>query len=360
MSEVPDTRPLVLDPAGPRALANTSSWPVTDAGGAGPVLGVCQPLRLPPAASTSDPWALSQCAAQGLLGAYGAGTAASYGTDLRDLFAWATRCGTAPLLLSRLELDLYVRHLLDERRLAVSTVRRRVAVVHQFFLWAVDEGLLRDNPASRMRRPRSHIPPPRVRLSPNDMAALLQAGHAHSARAAVLVSLLLLYGCRIGEVLSLDVEDVHGRPGARSLVVRTKGGVVRELLLSPATSALVDRQVAARRDAPLLASRTGRRWHRTNAARLLRTLGAQVLHPDVAQHLHPHATRRAFVDASLQAGASLPELQHALGHRSAGMVLHYARQHDHGRSPVAWRVAQLLATTSALEHGSSDEEAASP
>ncbi len=174
------------------------------------------------------------------------------------------------------------------------------------------------------------------------MSALLSSAERHSDRAAALVHLLLLYGCRIGEALGADVDDVHGPAGRRRLRILTKGAVVRELALTPTTARLLEQLVDGRRHGPLLPSTTGRRWHRTNAARLLQTLGRQALDPAVAQRLHPHALRRAFVDAGLQAGASLTELQYALGHCSTGMVLLYASRHAHGRDPVTWRVTDLL------------------
>lgn len=93
------------------------------------------------------------------------------------------------------------------------------------------------------------------------MTALLHAADAHSSRASVLVQLLLLHGCRIGEVLATDVVDVTGPTASRQLRLVAKGRVVRCLMLLPATAAVLDKMIDGRADGPVLLSRSGRRWH---------------------------------------------------------------------------------------------------
>ena len=288
------------------------------------------------------PWQSSERVAAGFLAGHRGATRASYRSDVRDLTGFAAARGRPLLLLTRTDLDDYVAHLLDERRLAVSTVRRRLAVINQVFAWAVEEDVLPRSPARRMRRPRPQAPPPRVRLTTVEMAALLTAAEHDGPRSAVLVHLLMLYGCRIGEVLGADVGDVRGPAAARRLRLLAKGGVPRELPLTAATTALVEQLAGDLDGGPLLRSATGARWHRTNAARHLRRLAAGVLDPVIVGQVHPHALRRSFVDAGLAAGATLAELQFALGHRSSAMVLVYAAQLVHGNDPVAWRVAAAI------------------
>ncbi len=337
------TRAAELDGrAGAHRRGNTSSSPLLPLDRIRRRTAVERPHAVAEGSGLTNAWATSSRVAEGFLSGHLSATAAAYASDLRDLFAFAAARGTAPLLLSRVDLHLYVRQLQEERQLAASTVRRRLAAVHQYFRWAVEEGVLTATPAQRLRRPRSDAPPPKVSLTRAEMTALLHAAEAHSSRASVLVQLLLLYGCRIGEVLAADVDDVTGSVTARQLRLLAKGRVVRSLTLLPATADVLDEVIDGRADGPLLRSRSGRRWHRTNAARLLRSIAHSALNPAVADRLHPHALRRAFVDAGLDAGVGLSELQAALGHRSSSMVLVYASGYRADRMPVPHRVATSL------------------
>jgi|GEM_PF-3029042 len=289
--------------------------------------------------SVQEVWAW---ACEGFLGGLSPSTALAYGSDLRDLAGWAAPRGQATLELTRVDLDGYVRHLTLGRRLATPTVRRRLVAISRFFAWCVTEGLLTRSPATQLRRPRPVTTPPKVRLTTTEMAALLRAAEAHSDRAGLLVHLLLLQGARIGSVLGADVAQLRGPAGRRRLVLLTKGGMTQELLMGPATSMLATTMATGRRSGPLLPSATGASWHRTNASRLLRSVASTVLDEDTAQALHPHALRRAFVDASLDAGVGLPALKFALGHRSEGKVLRYAAEFAHSSTPVSERVEAAL------------------
>lgn len=323
-------------------LANTDTSPVPP-NPEHPAGTPCASFTAPRTDAATSSWAGAVECAEGFLAGHRGATAMSYRSDVRDFYRWTAARGLMPLRLRRTDLDAYVTHLLEERRLAVTTVRRRLAVVNQLYVWAVDEGLLTSNPAGRMRRPRAQVPPPRVRLTIDEAAKLLRAAEQHSLRAAVLVHLLLLHGCRIGAVLAADRGDVEVSPAGLRMVVVTKGGGRQELHLGATTYTLVQQLVDGQDTGPLLRSASGRRWHRTNAARLLRAVAATVLDPAVASRLHPHALRRLFVDCALTDGVLLSELQFALGHRSSAMVLRYATCHQESQAPVAWRVAAVVA-----------------
>lgn len=276
------------------------------------------------------------------LAEYAATSAKAYAADLKAAFAYFETLGLDPLQLTRGDVARYVGHLLHERGLAVSTVRRRLASMSGFFEVAVEQRWVQANPVRRVRRPRPRAVPVKVTLTSAQMTALLNAAERHSVRLAVLVHLQLLHGCRVGEVLGADAADFVDEAGRSTLRVRCKGGDLRRLVLVPTTAELISTLLNGRRDGPLLLSDSGRRWHRTTASRLLKQVACTVLEPAVGERLHPHALRRAFCDAGLDAGVSLPELQAALGHRSSAMTLAYATAHRSDRLPVSLRVAASL------------------
>ena len=80
--------------------------------------------------------------------------------------------------------------------------------------------------------------------------------------------------------------------------------------------------------------RTGDRWYRTDAWRVLCRL-AKVAVPDKAHTLHPHDLRHAFVTLSLDTGASLRDVQDAAGHADPRTTRRYDRaRHNLDKHPT--------------------------
>jgi len=81
-------------------------------------------------------------------------------------------------------------------------------------------------------------------------------------------------------------------------------------------------------------TRTGTRWHRTEAWRALRRLAKKAV-PEKTGSLHPHDLRHAFVTLSLDSGASLRDVQDAAGHADPRTTRRYDRaRHRLDRHPT--------------------------
>jgi integrase len=202
----------------------------------------------------------------------------------------------------------------------------------------------------------SHVRGPKVRSAPRTFTleiehaqAMCAAASAHSRRAGVLVLVLLVTGLRINELLSADVHNLSHEGGHRTLTVRRKGGWPDTVVLPPPVSTLVDEWVGDRRDGPLLTTRTGARWHRTAASRLLHTLADESLPRDVATRFRPHSLRVAMINFSLDLGASPVEAMISAGHSTLATTNRYiARRHALSRSSshlvTAALVGRIVAT----------------
>ena len=122
--------------------------------------------------------------------------------------------------------------------------------------------------------------------------------------------------------------------GHRVLKITRKGGKVATVPLAPRTAEAVDIYVGDRTTGPLFITRTGIRWHRTEAWRALRRLAKKAM-PEKAGSLHPHDLRHAFVTLSLDAGASLRDVQDAAGHADPRTTRRYDRaRHNLDRHPT--------------------------
>jgi len=148
------------------------------------------------------------------------------------------------------------------------------------------------------------------------------------------VLLLGLNGLRVSEALGADVEDLTTERGHRVLKVKRKGGKTATVPLAPRTAEAVEAYVGDRTTGPLFITASGARWHRSEAWRTLRRL-AKVAVPDKDQTLHPHDLRHAFVTLSLDAGASLRDVQDAAGHADPRTTRRYDRaRHNLDRHPT--------------------------
>jgi site-specific recombinase XerD len=156
----------------------------------------------------------------------------------------------------------------------------------------------------------------------------------------------------VSELLGADVEDLGTDRGHRVLRVRRKGGKIQALALPAPAADRIEVYLAGRDDvtalpaipgstpatAPrrvLFATGTGARMYRAEVRALLHRLGrAAGLPAGLAASLSPHSMRHAFATLNLDAGASLRDLQDAMGHASPRTTRRYDRSRGNlDRSP---------------------------
>ena len=158
-------------------------------------------------------------------------TVRAYCSDVRDLLTTvvpAADDGTLDLgLLGLPDLRAWqTAAAADHRR---STLARRAAAVRTFTAWAHRTGRLADDPGLRLQAPKRSRDLPRV-LAQSQVRAALEPAVAARADASAgpvalrdgaLLELLYATGCRVAEVVGLDVGDVD--LGHRQAKVLGKG-----------------------------------------------------------------------------------------------------------------------------------------
>jgi integrase/recombinase XerD len=96
---------------------------------------------------------VERAAVAGFLAGYTGNTLTSYTTDLRLFAAWCAEHGVRLLGVKRTHLELFARHMEAEGRMR-STVARRLSTLASFYRYCHVEGVLRRNPAAKVRRPK--------------------------------------------------------------------------------------------------------------------------------------------------------------------------------------------------------------
>ncbi|CAB4939492.1 unannotated protein [freshwater metagenome] len=256
-------------------------------------------------------------------------TRRAYGADVEQFVIWASERGLDPELTSPRELRRYAA-LLGERRLAATTVARKLASLRACFRALREHGVVTQNPVELVGAPRRPDYLPRV-LRAEELAALLDRIPARTPlelRDRALFEIAYACGLRAEELVNLDVTSVLF--DSEELRVEGKGGRTRIVPAGePALRALtayLERgrpPLAGRGDeAALFLSKSGRRLQTSDVRRRLRVWARAA---SVQGGVSPHALRHSFATHLLDGGADLRAIQEMLGHSSISTTQIYTR-----------------------------------
>lgn len=192
---------------------------------------------------------------------------------------------------------------------------------------------LEHNPAEWVNRPTVPRCSSTDSLTRHEMLAVLDAAQAHSARDHALLCILGLNGLRVGEAVALNLEDLGMKQSYRTIKFtrEKKHGMVDEMPLSPRTSRAVDQVVYGRDSGPLFLMRNLNgpepiRMDRRSADRVVKrhVKAVGITH----KRITPHSFRHSFVTLSLDAGATVRDVQNSVGHADPRMVAYYDRSRN--------------------------------
>ncbi len=256
-------------------------------------------------------------------------TLRAYRRDLLELADWATTQRREPGDLVYRDLRRYAA-LLSERRLARTTIARKLAAARGFHTHLVTVGAAASNPADLLPATKTGSKLPRV-LGRDEVAGLLDRIPARSPleiRDRALFELAYSSGLRAEEIVSLDLDGID----FESELARVTGKGAKTRLIpigEPAQAALrryleVGRHALgpARDEAAVFVSRRGRRL---SASDVRRRLNKWVREAAVAGRISPHTLRHSFATHLLEGGADLRSIQELLGHASVSTTQIYTR-----------------------------------
>jgi integrase/recombinase XerC len=209
--------------------------------------------------------------------------------------------------------------------LARTTIARRATAARVFTAWAQRTGRTAGDAGALLGSSRPHRPlPPALRHE--EVRGLLDAvaetaldGSAVGLRDVAVVEMLYATGIRVGELVTLDVDDLDAE--RRVLRVFGKGRKERTVPFgrpaAEATSAWLRRGrpvLAAPRSGPALF--LGVRGGRMDQRAVRRLVHARVTEVPGAPDIGPHGLRHTAATHLLEGGADLRSVQELLGHAS--------------------------------------------
>ena len=217
-----------------------------------------------------------------------------------------------------------VEHWLGSMACAPATIRLRLSTVRGFFQWCVIEGYGVGDPTLGIRGPK------KTRTVAREVAyedAVLVIKGALDARERVALVLMLEEGLRAGGVAGLRLADIDFRAG--TLVVTEKGGHSRLLPLTHVAREVIEAYLAERGIAPgpLLLSHQGPGG--LTSSYVSRLASGAIKRAGVDES--SHALRHSFAHRLVERGASLRDVQGALGHASIATTQTYLPHTETGR-----------------------------
>jgi integrase/recombinase XerD len=263
-----------------------------------------------------------------------ANTVEAYSRDLARFFIWLGSRRIQQLKVSDL---VGYPAWLGEESLAPKSVTRHVASLRVFFRYLQLEGALSDNQAELLATPKLWQRVPQV-LSVEQVTKLLNAPRKTDnwwIRDRAILELLYASGCRVSELATLRVRDVH----LKESYCKYHGKGDKQRIVPLGANAILAAQRYLKTERPELASRRqpssdrlilsprGAGLRRERIWELLKRYAARV---GVPSEISPHSLRHSFATHLLAGGADLRQVQEMLGHASIATTQIYTHV-DHTR-----------------------------
>lgn len=261
-------------------------------------------------------------------------TVEAYARDLKRFYHWLG--GKQLVKLSVSDLAGYPAWL-GEQSLSPKSITRHVASLKVFFRYLQLEGVLSDNQAELLGSPKLWQRVPQV-LSEQQIQKLLSSPRPADPfwlRDRAILELLYATGCRVSELSSLRIRDLHLKE--RYCVCHGKGDKQRIVPLGTRAVAAVHKYLEKER--PDLSTRCSKASQRV----LLSTRGAPLrreriwelikkyaARAGISSDISPHSLRHSFATHLLAGGADLRQVQEMLGHASIATTQIYTHV-DHTR-----------------------------
>ncbi len=215
-------------------------------------------------------------------------------------------------LIDRIKINSHIRSL-RAKKLAPTSIIRKVASLRGFFKWASSSGIINKNPASTLEQPKTPQRLPKV-ISIKEIEEMLHNNLTPLEH--VIMELLYSCGLRVSELVNLKITDID----LSSKYVRCFGKGSKERLIPMGEKAKnVIKEYLPQRDLlvkkynlntrRLLILETGRFITRQDIYTFIHNQG-KLIHKNIS----PHTLRHSFATHLLENGADLRVVQELLGH----------------------------------------------
>lgn len=238
----------------------------------------------------------------------------------------------------------FVNGLID-KGLKAKTIGGIYSVLNMALNQALDNGLIGQNPADRVKLPKTNKEEARV-LTMEEQEKLLNV--AHNYRYGVMFEFLIYTGLRMGEVLALEWEDIDFEKGLISINKALTRGKIVDGKYKYALEVSETKTATSKRVVPMIPEvvellkkhRQQQEMERASSEGLMvdngivfctkqgtyahantikEMIDSMALSAEVKK-LHPHTLRHTFATRCLESGIDMRVVQDLLGHASMKMT----------------------------------------
>lgn len=163
--------------------------------------------------------------------------------DVRQFALWFAESNREPFVVGRVTVRDVVDfrdHLRREKHQAVATVNRSLVLLRRFFNWLADQKHIPTNPAKPVKELKRQALAPKGLDRSQVRKLLREVELRQDIRSTAIFNLFLFTGCRVGDLVTLELGDLMISERSGTVVFRTgKGNKQRSVPLPiPARRAL--------------------------------------------------------------------------------------------------------------------------
>lgn len=256
-------------------------------------------------------------------------TVESYKRDVTQYISYLDGTGVTDISSTTKTTVLsYLLYLQKEGR-ASSTVSRTLASLRSYYLFMMQNGVVKSNPTSNLEAPHVEKKIPKI-LSGEEVELLLEQPKNcdnKGIRDKAMLELLYATGIRVSELINLDVSDVN----VPMSFVRCKGGKKERIIpmghqVKDALENYINNvrkyMVKDENETALFVNCSGARLSRQGFWKLIKYYQHIA---GIETDITPHTLRHSFAAHLLENGADLHSIQEMMGHADISSTQIYSR-----------------------------------
>lgn len=256
-------------------------------------------------------------------------TVESYKRDVTQYISYLDGTGVTDISSTTKTTVLsYLLYLQKEAR-ASSTVSRTLASLRSYYLFMMQNGVVKSNPTSNLEAPHVEKKIPKI-LSGEEVELLLEQPKNcdnKGIRDKAMLELLYATGIRVSELINLDVSDVN----VPMSFVRCKGGKKERIIpmghqakdaLENYINNVRKYMVKDENETALFVNCSGARLSRQGFWKLIKYYQHIA---GIETDITPHTLRHSFAAHLLENGADLHSIQEMMGHADISSTQVYSR-----------------------------------